>query len=510
LAAIPSIERARPGPGSAPEVEATRDLYERYADRILGYCLHQLGSREEAEDATQSTFLNAFRSLRRGVRPELEAAWLFKIAHNVCLSRRRSSWRRRRVESPADLQLVEEVVPAPPRTDDDLIGLEEVLVRLPETQRRAILLREWKGLSYREIAEELGVSQPAVETLLFRARRSLAAGLQERPRRTAIARRSSSVGSFLAPLKGFLFGGTAAKVATAVVVVAASSVATVPLTHHSHEPAAPSIPSPAVAHIPVSQAPSAVVPDRPVLRRAVTPARTHGHQARPVARHTVVHVRHRPPAATRPAAPHVARSAPPVATAPHTAPAATSAASPHDGSTPPGQAKRADAGKPTPPGQAKAKQADSTAAPPGQTEIPPGQAKKSDSTAPPPGQAKTPPGQAKTPPGQAKKADPAAAPPGQTRTPPGQAKKDVADAAAPPATPVQPATVETLPPGQAKTADVAPPPPVAEPPAADPPAVAPPAANPPADTSQPAVAPPPPADPGNNGNGNAYGHDKDH
>ena len=41
-------------------------------------------------------------------------------------------------------------------------------------------------------------------------------------------------------------------------------------------------------------------------------------------------------------------------------------------------------------------------------------------------------------------------------------------------------------------------------------AVAPPAANPPADTSQPAVAPPPPADPGNNGNGNAYGHDKDH
>jgi RNA polymerase sigma factor (sigma-70 family) len=509
LAAIPSIERARPGPGSAPEVEATRDLYERYADRILGYCLHQLGSREEAEDATQSTFLNAFRSLRRGVRPELEAAWLFKIAHNVCLSRRRSSWRRRRVESPADLQLVEEVVPAPPRTDDDLIGLEEVLVRLPETQRRAILLREWKGLSYREIAEELGVSQPAVETLLFRARRSLAAGLQERPRRTAIARRSSSVGSFLAPLKGFLFGGTAAKVATAVVVVAASSVATVPLTHHSHEPAAPSIPSPAVAHIPVSQAPSAVVPDRPVLRRAVTPARTHGHQARPVARHTVVHVRHRPPAATRPAAPHVARSAPPVATA-HTAPAATSAASPHDGSTPPGQAKRADAGKPTPPGQAKAKQADSTAAPPGQTEIPPGQAKKSDSTAPPPGQAKTPPGQAKTPPGQAKKADPAAAPPGQTRTPPGQAKKDVADAAAPPATPVQPATVETLPPGQAKTADVAPPPPVAEPPAADPPAVAPPAANPPADTSQPAVAPPPPADPGNNGNGNAYGHDKDH
>src|SRR6476646_5041115 len=103
LAAVPSIGRATRIEGtSPPEAGLTQALYEEYANQIFRYCLHQLGSREEAEDAVQSTFLNAFRGLKRGVVPELEAAWLFKIAHNVCLSRRRSSWRRGRVESPAD------------------------------------------------------------------------------------------------------------------------------------------------------------------------------------------------------------------------------------------------------------------------------------------------------------------------------------------------------------------------------------------------------------------------
>jgi DNA-directed RNA polymerase specialized sigma24 family protein len=50
---------------------------------------------------------------------------------------------------------------------------------MPEQQRRAILLREWQGLSYREISDELELSQSAVETLIFRARRSLAQGLEQ-------------------------------------------------------------------------------------------------------------------------------------------------------------------------------------------------------------------------------------------------------------------------------------------------------------------------------------------
>ena len=181
MAAAPSIGRASAveAPGSAREAALTRELFERYANPIYGFCLHRLGSREEAEDAVQTTFLNAFRAFRRGVRPELEAAWLYAIAANVCRSRRRSFFRRRRVECDDDLHALEDVIAAPQALETEaLIGLGDALASMPESQRKAILLREWQGLSYREIADEMQVSQAAVETLIFRARRSLAQGLE--------------------------------------------------------------------------------------------------------------------------------------------------------------------------------------------------------------------------------------------------------------------------------------------------------------------------------------------
>jgi len=274
LAAVPSEGRASRVEGALPpEADATRALYEQYANQIFRYCLHQLGSREEAEDAVQSTFLNAFRGIKRGVVPELEAAWLFKIAHNVCLSRRRSAWRRGRIESPADFELVEELTPAPTRRADELIGLQDVLERLPETQRRAILLREWQGFSYREIAAELELSQAAVETLLFRARRSLATGLEQPPekkKRRVI--RALDWGNLLAGLKTTLIGGGAAAKVAAIAVVGAAAVAvTEPLQHQRHH--APAVPKPHVT-APVAH-PSASV-STPV--RHVSSARQVAHK----------------------------------------------------------------------------------------------------------------------------------------------------------------------------------------------------------------------------------------
>ena len=243
MAAVPSIGRANRVEGAAaPEADATRELYERYANQIFRYCLHQLGSREEAEDAVQSTFLNAFRGLKRGIEPELESAWLFKIAHNVCLSRRRSSWRRGRIESPADFELVEELTPAPSRRADELIGLQDVLEQMPETQRRAILLREWQGLSYREIGDELEVSQAAVETLIFRARRALAAGLEQPPVAKRRAARALDWGNLIAGAKSLLVGGSAAaKVAATVAAVSATTVVAAGpvVTHRAHHQPSP-------------------------------------------------------------------------------------------------------------------------------------------------------------------------------------------------------------------------------------------------------------------------------
>jgi RNA polymerase sigma factor (sigma-70 family) len=295
LAAVPSIGRAGSVEGAAPaEAELTRALYEQYANQIFRYCLHQLGSREEAEDAVQSTFLNAFRGIKRGIVPELESAWLFKIAHNVCLSRRRSSWRRGRVESPADFELVEEIAPAPSRRADELIGLQDVLEEMPESQRRAILLREWQGLSYREIAEELELSQAAVETLLFRARRTLASGLERPPERRRAAR-AADWGNLLTALKSLVVGGSAAaKVAATVAAVSATTVvAAEPIQHFraQHHPAPapraarPSASAPprrqvthAVAH--VTRAPAPVVHLEPRHVVAATVVRANRHAAK--------------------------------------------------------------------------------------------------------------------------------------------------------------------------------------------------------------------------------------
>jgi RNA polymerase sigma factor (sigma-70 family) len=239
VAAVPQIGRAsrieRP---VAPGVDAASELYERYSAQILGYCLHQLGSREEAEDAVQTTFMNAFRGLQRGIVPELESAWLFKIAHNVCLSRRRSSWRRGRIEAPNNFEVLQEVVPGREQVSDELIRLQDVLEEMPENQRRAILLREWQGLTYREISAELGLSQAAVETLIFRARRALAQGLeQDADTWKRRLRRGADVGGALACVKALLGGGGAAAVkvaATAIAVATTAVAAATEMPRHAH------------------------------------------------------------------------------------------------------------------------------------------------------------------------------------------------------------------------------------------------------------------------------------
>jgi RNA polymerase sigma factor (sigma-70 family) len=249
MAAVPSL-------GRATEVEAPRpvegavasELYARYSKRIYRYCLSRLRSREEAEDATQTTFLNAFRGLQRGVTPELEQAWLYKIAENVCLSRARTNTRRRRVESPTDLEPLQDFVAAPQRERDELDGISDALAALPEQQRRAILLREWQGLSYREIAAELGVSQGAVETLIFRARRSLARQLERNDSPNGL-RRGVNVGSLLAWVKSIALGGSTA-VKVAAVVAAGSAVIAAGSDRPAHRPAAHAVvPAVAAAHL---------------------------------------------------------------------------------------------------------------------------------------------------------------------------------------------------------------------------------------------------------------------
>jgi RNA polymerase sigma factor (sigma-70 family) len=120
----------------------------------------------------QETFLAAQRSLLAGTHPDEPAAWLATIARNECRMRI-----RRRMAAPTTTVLDENLDGHGDTTYGGALqaaGVEELreaLAEMPERQREALLLREVRGFSYEEVAKAMDVSPPAVETLIFRARK---------------------------------------------------------------------------------------------------------------------------------------------------------------------------------------------------------------------------------------------------------------------------------------------------------------------------------------------------
>src|SRR3954453_11817045 len=205
----------------------TASLYERHYRRVFSYCLWRLGKREDAEDAAQTTFLNAHRALGRGTTPTSEASWLLTIAHNVCLARWRSQ-KARPQEQGAEPEALARV-PAPEHDPELAARLNAALAKLPEVQRRAFVLREWQGCTYAEIAEALDTTETAVAALVFRARKTLMQALSDerRPSRLVGGLNAGSLRS----LKNLL-GGAAAKLAGAGAVVGVAGIAAgVPLAN---------------------------------------------------------------------------------------------------------------------------------------------------------------------------------------------------------------------------------------------------------------------------------------
>ena len=202
------------------QTERGAELYRAHADMLLRYCRRQLGSAAEAEDAVQTTFVYALRALRRGVEPENEEAWLTTIARNVCHWQRRTAAR-----APVPSEVAGDA-PArgAPGDYDELIGLDEALASMPERQRRALVLREWRGLPLGEIASRLDVSPTATNALLTRARSSLALAL-------SVARQPALVvvglvGELKAVVKALVGSSTAKAGAVAVTVIATTGVTT--------------------------------------------------------------------------------------------------------------------------------------------------------------------------------------------------------------------------------------------------------------------------------------------
>ena len=137
------------------------------------YTYAVLGNHADAEDVTQTTFVNALRALERGEDPRNASAWLIAIAHNVV----RQRWRQAAAR-PAEVELEHDVPVVEGEEDIEVDELVRALQRIPPSQREALVMRELEGRSYNEIAGLLGLTTAALETLLFRARRSLAEELE--------------------------------------------------------------------------------------------------------------------------------------------------------------------------------------------------------------------------------------------------------------------------------------------------------------------------------------------
>jgi len=150
--------------------QAFEHLYRLYVKDVYHYALALLRNPADAEDVTQTTFMNAYRAYTRGERPIKAQNWLIKIAHNAARSRHARAGRRVK-EVPLDDHL--EQLAVPDAEKPDIRAVLDALGRLPLNQRAALVMRELEGRTYAEIADTLGVSVAAVETLVFRGRRAL-------------------------------------------------------------------------------------------------------------------------------------------------------------------------------------------------------------------------------------------------------------------------------------------------------------------------------------------------
>jgi len=160
---------------AAGDQAAFAQLVRRHQDKVFGLAFRFSRDRQDAEELAQEVFFKVWRHARSFRGESLFSTWLYRLAVNTCLNHRQG-----KKTKPQPLPLTGDFAAGAAAAADDLVAAEregqmkKALGALPVRQRMALILASFEDRSYEEIAAVMDVSVPAVESLLFRARKNLA------------------------------------------------------------------------------------------------------------------------------------------------------------------------------------------------------------------------------------------------------------------------------------------------------------------------------------------------
>lgn len=185
---------------TAGDTEAFNQLVKRWERPIYALAYRTLGREEDARDVVQDAFLRAYRGLRAFKGEAKFSSWLYRITLNLC-----RDWIRRERRAPV-VQVPEGTDPvdladakaSPAESVEDLVARREMsaavsraMAELPEEQRTAIMLKEYQGLTFQEIADLLDCPLSTVKTRLYQGLSVLRRRLERRQAEEASLRRAT-------------------------------------------------------------------------------------------------------------------------------------------------------------------------------------------------------------------------------------------------------------------------------------------------------------------------------
>ena len=185
---------------TAGDVDSFNQLVSRWERTIFALAYRTLGREEDARDVVQEAFLRAYRGLR-GFKGEAKfSSWLYRITLNLCRDWIRRERRAPVVQTPEGTDAVDlaDAQATPAESVEELVSRRELsravaraMAELPEEQRTAILLKEYHGLTFQEIADQLGCPLSTVKTRLYQGLSVLRRRLERQQAEEASLRRAT-------------------------------------------------------------------------------------------------------------------------------------------------------------------------------------------------------------------------------------------------------------------------------------------------------------------------------